>query len=101
MPLSKEEELKLEEHRNTVSLLEAHLKSKGWKFLDAILLEQVRSRRTSSFGMRIRGFEDCFTKTALSGEVAGLLLSRQTPETLIEDAKADIRVLLEKEREDA
>lgn len=101
MQLSKEDEGKLQECRNVVSILEDHLNSKGWKFLDGIAQEQIRSRRTASFGMRVRGLEDCFTMAALSSEVAGLLLSRQTPETLIDDAKADIKMLLEKEREDA
>lgn len=97
MPLSKEQELQLSTAREIVSYQSSLLKHKGWKQLSDVYKAQIRTRRTASFGKRITSLEDCFDATAVSGETAGLLLACAMPESLIDDANAEIQRLFEEE----
>jgi hypothetical protein len=88
-----------DEARSLEREIETLLDHPGWKRIKNSVEEQVRLRRQEDFSTSITGFDTVIRLAVGRGEIAGLRLAITLPQIILDDVKADIKAILEEERE--
>lgn len=98
--LTDREHKRLETLRQSKEKLEGFLDGSDWAWIKQILDNQIMLRRMMSFNVQMGSLDDCFTQSQTRGEIAGLQFFESYLEAALIELNAEIKTLLEKEREE-